>query len=115
MQSRCAKFLLCVALVFLSLFLLSALIEGPASAAVPLPKTPVENAALWPVSLSVHDLFGFSPLSQRMQKPYATPAESPEFEAPGPLPCRDANGRVLRSAGYVDCAFVIFDPESAAG
>jgi hypothetical protein len=75
----------------------------------------VENAALWPGSLGFRDLLGFSHWPQRAQKPHAAPAEPAEFEAPPLLPCRDANGRVLRTAGYVDCAFVIFDHEAAAG
>ena len=101
----------------MSLLFLSALVEGPAPAlaASSSPKVPVENAALWPNSLGFHDLLGFSHSSQRAQKPHAAPAEPAGFEAPVLLPCRDANGRVLRSAGYVDCAFVIFDPEAAAG
>lgn len=116
MQSRFSKILLCVGLFLLSLLFLSALVEGPGQGAVPGPKAFVENTALWPGGPGPQDPLGFSLWSQRLQRPFAAiPREPGAFQAPRLLPCRDANGRVLRSASYLACAFVLFHPEAAAG
>ena len=115
MQSRFAKVLFCVGLFLLSVLLLSALVEGPSKSLSPAPRVFVENTALWPGTLAAHELPGFSQGAQRAPKLFAAPREPAGFQAPLLLPCRDANGRVLRGAGYLDGAFVIFRPEIAAG
>lgn len=115
MQNRFARVLLCVGLFLLSLLFLSALVEGPPDSAPPEPRAFVENTALWPNSLGLQDLLGFSHWPQRIQGSFAAPQEPLGFQAPRLLPCRDANGRVLRGAGYLECAFVLFHPETAAG
>lgn len=115
MQSRFAKVLLCVGLFLLSLLLLSALVEGPSQAFAPAPRAFVENTALWPGTLGNPELPGLSQEAQRTPKLFAAPQEPAGFQAPLLLPCRDANGRVLQGAGYLDSAFVIFRLEAAAG
>lgn len=115
MQSRFAKILLCAGLFLLSLLLLSALVEGPPDPLAPAPRAFAGPTALWPGNSGPQEMTGFSQETQRLPKSFAALREPAGFQAPLLLPCRDANGRVLRSGGYLEGAFVIFQPEAAAG
>ena len=113
MQSRLGKCLLYASVVLLSLFLLSALVEGPQQELsplrmleamllprdVPLPResgrqTPQEQAVLWEDNAIL---------------PHCG---EPEHRA---LCCADANGRIIRTGRYESSVYQVFRQEVAGG